>query len=77
MWIEFPVVPVKKEIACLITIDDLQKLDLSRIEPVVIIPGGHLFMIQKFRMCYQQMVLNARYSEVLKCSLLMLKQAWG
>ncbi len=34
-----PVVPVKKEIACLITIDDLQKLDLSRIEPVVIIPG--------------------------------------
>ena len=34
-----PVVPVPKEIACLITIDDLCTLDLSRLEPVVIIPG--------------------------------------
>jgi len=34
-----PVVPVQKEIACLITTDDLRKLDLSQIEPVVIIPG--------------------------------------
>jgi methanogenesis marker radical SAM protein len=34
-----PVVPVQKEIACLITIDDLRKLDLSTLEPVVIIPG--------------------------------------
>jgi methanogenesis marker radical SAM protein len=34
-----PVVPVQKEIACLITIDDLRKLDLSKIQPVVIIPG--------------------------------------
>jgi methanogenesis marker radical SAM protein len=34
-----PVVPVQKEIACLITIDDLRKLDLSQLEPVVIIPG--------------------------------------
>jgi methanogenesis marker radical SAM protein len=34
-----PVVPVKKEIACLITIDDLQELDLSHLEPTVIIPG--------------------------------------
>jgi methanogenesis marker radical SAM protein len=34
-----PVVPVPKEIACLITIDDLRTLDLSRLEPVVIIPG--------------------------------------
>jgi methanogenesis marker radical SAM protein len=34
-----PVVPVQKEIACLITIDDLRKLDLSMLEPVVIIPG--------------------------------------
>ena len=34
-----PVVPVPKEIACLITIDDLRMLDLSRLEPVVIIPG--------------------------------------
>jgi methanogenesis marker radical SAM protein len=34
-----PVVPVQKEIACLITIDDLNKLDLSHLEPVVIIPG--------------------------------------
>jgi methanogenesis marker radical SAM protein len=34
-----PVVPVQKEIACLITIDDLRMLDLSRLEPVVIIPG--------------------------------------
>ncbi len=73
---KIPVVSVQKEIACLITIDDLQKLDLSHLEPVVIIPGGHLFMMQKFRMCYQQMALNARYSEVLKCLLLMLKQAW-
>ncbi|MDD1701310.1 MAG: methyl coenzyme M reductase-arginine methyltransferase Mmp10 [Methanoregula sp.] len=34
-----PVVPVHKEIACLITIDDLRELDLSALEPVVIIPG--------------------------------------
>lgn len=34
-----PVVPVKKEIACLLTIDDLRTLGLSRLEPVVIIPG--------------------------------------
>lgn len=34
-----PVVPVPKEIACLITRDDLCTLDLSRLEPVVIIPG--------------------------------------
>ena len=34
-----PVVPVPKEIACLITIDDLLTLDLSLLEPVVIIPG--------------------------------------
>ena len=34
-----PVVPVRKEIACLITIDDVRGLDLSLLEPVVIIPG--------------------------------------
>lgn len=34
-----PVVPVKKEIACLLTIDDLRTLGLSRLEPVVILPG--------------------------------------
>jgi methanogenesis marker radical SAM protein len=34
-----PVVPVHKEIACLITIDDVRELDLSLLEPVVIIPG--------------------------------------
>jgi len=34
-----PVIPVTKEIACLITIDDLQELELSALEPVVIIPG--------------------------------------
>jgi len=34
-----PVVPVRKEIACLITIDDVRELDLSLLEPVVIIPG--------------------------------------
>jgi methanogenesis marker radical SAM protein len=34
-----PVVPVLKEIACLITIDDLRELNLSALEPVVIIPG--------------------------------------
>jgi len=34
-----PVSPVNKEIACLITIDDLRELELSTLEPVVIIPG--------------------------------------
>ena len=34
-----PVIPVKKEIACLITANDLRRLDLSALEPVVIIPG--------------------------------------
>ncbi len=34
-----PVVPVKKEIACLMTADDLRSLDLRNLEPVVIIPG--------------------------------------
>ena len=34
-----PVIPVKKEIACLITIDDLRELDLSTLEQTVIIPG--------------------------------------
>jgi methanogenesis marker radical SAM protein len=34
-----PVVPVKKEIACLITIDDLKELDLPGLETTVIIPG--------------------------------------
>ncbi|MDD1694633.1 MAG: methyl coenzyme M reductase-arginine methyltransferase Mmp10 [Methanoregula sp.] len=36
---DVPVIPVKKEIACLITADDLRMLDLSALEPVVIIPG--------------------------------------
>ena len=34
-----PVLPVNKEIACLITINDLRELDLSALEPIVIIPG--------------------------------------
>jgi len=34
-----PVSSVNKEIACLITIDDLRELELSTLEPVVIIPG--------------------------------------
>jgi NifB/MoaA-like Fe-S oxidoreductase len=33
------VLPVKKEIACLITTDDLRGLDLSMLEEAVIIPG--------------------------------------
>jgi len=33
------VIPVAKEIACLITIDDLEGLDPRALEPVVIIPG--------------------------------------
>jgi methanogenesis marker radical SAM protein len=36
---QVPVIPVAKEIACLITIDDFRTLDLSALEPVVIIPG--------------------------------------
>jgi methanogenesis marker radical SAM protein len=36
---QVPVLPVTKEIACLITIDDVKELDLSVLEPVVIIPG--------------------------------------
>lgn len=36
---ECPVVPVEKEIACLITADDLQTLDPATLEDVVIIPG--------------------------------------
>jgi methanogenesis marker radical SAM protein len=34
-----PVIPVKKEIACLITAEDLESLDLSRVEDTVILPG--------------------------------------
>jgi len=34
-----PVIPAKKEIACLVTADDLRGLDLSALGPVVIIPG--------------------------------------
>ncbi len=34
-----PVIPVKKEIACLITEDDLREIDCSLLEPTVIIPG--------------------------------------
>jgi methanogenesis marker radical SAM protein len=34
-----PVIPVKKEIACLITADDLRQIDIRSLEPVVIIPG--------------------------------------
>jgi NifB/MoaA-like Fe-S oxidoreductase len=34
-----PVVPVNKEIACLITTDDLRKLELSSLERAVILPG--------------------------------------
>ena len=33
------VVPVKKEIACLMTIDDLKDLDTSNLSDIVIIPG--------------------------------------
>jgi len=36
---KIPVVPVKKEIACLITADDLRQIDIRSLEPVVIIPG--------------------------------------
>ena len=36
---EVSVLPVKKEIACLITADDLRSIDLAALEPVVIIPG--------------------------------------
>ncbi len=34
-----PVTPVKKEIACLITIDDIRELDLRSLERTIIIPG--------------------------------------
>jgi methanogenesis marker radical SAM protein len=34
-----PVIPVEKEIACLITEDDLREIDCSILEPVIIIPG--------------------------------------
>jgi methanogenesis marker radical SAM protein len=37
--LEVPVVPVSKEIACLITTDDLENLDLPALERAVIIPG--------------------------------------
>jgi len=36
-WVK--VVPVEKDIACLITIDDLRGLDLSALESLVILPG--------------------------------------
>jgi methanogenesis marker radical SAM protein len=36
---QVPVLPVTKEIACLITIDDVRELDLCVLETVVIIPG--------------------------------------
>jgi methanogenesis marker radical SAM protein len=36
---DVPVVPVDKEIACLITVDDLNELGLQDLEPVVILPG--------------------------------------
>ncbi len=34
-----PVIPVKKEIACLITGDDLREIDCALLAPTVIIPG--------------------------------------
>ncbi|MFZ0181774.1 MAG: methyl coenzyme M reductase-arginine methyltransferase Mmp10 [Methanoregula sp.] len=34
-----PVIPVQKEIACLITEDDLREIDPSHLQPAVIIPG--------------------------------------
>ena len=34
-----PVIPVRKEIACLITEDDLREIDSSLLQPAVIIPG--------------------------------------
>ena len=34
-----PVIPVQKEIACLITIEDIKPLDLSHLERSVVIPG--------------------------------------
>ena len=36
---DVPVIPVTKEIACLITADDLRQLDLAALEQIVIIPG--------------------------------------
>jgi methanogenesis marker radical SAM protein len=36
---QVPVVPTKKDIACLITAEDLRAIDLKSLEPVVIIPG--------------------------------------
>jgi methanogenesis marker radical SAM protein len=36
---EVPVIPVKKEIACLITADDLNGIDPASLEPVVVLPG--------------------------------------
>jgi methanogenesis marker radical SAM protein len=36
---KIPVVPVNKEISCLITIDDIKTVDPAILEPVVIIPG--------------------------------------
>jgi len=36
---QVPVIPVRKEIACLITIDDFHLLDFQALQPVVIIPG--------------------------------------
>ncbi|MGD1004204.1 MAG: methyl coenzyme M reductase-arginine methyltransferase Mmp10 [Methanoregulaceae archaeon] len=37
--LDSPVVAVDKEIACLITIDDIKQIDLARLEKVVILPG--------------------------------------
>ena len=34
-----PVIPVKKEIACLITADDLKEIDLAIVEDTIILPG--------------------------------------
>jgi methanogenesis marker radical SAM protein len=41
------VVPVEKEIACLITIDDLKNLDPATLEPTVILPGRAFVHIQE------------------------------
>jgi len=41
------VVPVEKEIACLITIEDLKNLDPATLEPTVILPGRAFVHIQE------------------------------
>ena len=71
-----PVIPVKKEIACLITGDDLREIDCALLAPTVIIPGRAFIHDAEAKEILGRDGINRTVIRVRISSRPMLKPAW-